>query len=259
MKVFITGSKGFVGSHLIKRLQKNHTIIECDLPECSITNFNNLMNQMDGDVVVHLAARVHAGQSMKMPREYMETNVMGLLNILDVMRLKGISRIIFISSIMAKYYKTKPIPYIWSKRLGEMLVELYAKAYGIKAVILRPTNIYGIGNNKGVVDLFVKFKKEGKKLQIHGDGSQTRDFIHIDDVVEAIVKAVEIKKLPKKPLYVEVGTGKETTILELAKMVGVEYTLHPENEGGLERVVANISTGKRLKWKAQKSLEDFFK
>jgi len=259
MKIFITGSNGFVGSYLIRRLEELHTIIKCDLPKCNITNLGNMIEMIDGnvDIVIHLAARVHAGQSIEMPRAYMMTNVMGLLNILEVMRIKKIPRIIFISSIMSKYYKQNGIPYQWTKKFGEMLIELYAKAYGIKAVILRPTNIYGIGNNKGVVDLFMKLKKDGKKLQIHGDGSQTRDFIHISDVIEAIVKSVEIKKLPKMPVYVEVGTGIETSILELAKMVEVEYVLYPEKVGGTERIVANISTGKRIKWKAKKSLKEW--
>jgi len=264
MKVFVTGANGFIGSKLVKKLRKRkHTVIECDLYGCNICNFQDLVEQMKGDVVVHLATRVKAGQSLKIPRQYIETNVMGLTNVLEAIRLKRIPRIIFTSSVGVKDYRREPIPYLWSKRIGELLIEMYSRAYGIESIILRPANIYGAGNNKGIVYLFMKAKKEGRTLQIFGSGLQTRDFVYIDDIVNAIVKSVEMRKMPKKRLlYAELGTGKETTMLELAKKISDNYVLVPlKNEDvGLKQSYADITNAEKyLKWKAKITLDEGLK
>jgi len=264
MKVFVTGANGFIGSKLVKKLRKRkHTVIDCDLYGRNICNFQDLVEQMKGDVVVHLAARVKAGQSLKIPRQYIETNVMGLTNVLEAIRLKRIPRIIFTSSVGVKDYRREPIPYLWSKRIGELLIEMYSRAYGIESIILRPANIYGAGNNKGIVYLFMKAKKEGRTLQIFGSGLQTRDFVYIDDIVNAIVKSVEMRKMPKKRLlYAELGTGKETTMLELAKKISDNYVLVPlKNEDvGLKQSYADITNAEKyLKWKAKITLDEGLK
>jgi len=259
-KVFITGSKGFVGRHLVNQLQIEGFIVkECDMYDCDVTSFPDIIRDLEGDVVIHLAARVRAGHSMKVPYQYIQTNVLGLINVLEVMRLKRIPRLIFISSAGVKGY-TKGAPYLWSKRVGELFVEMYAKLYGIEAVIIRPTNIYGEGNNKGIIYNFTKAKKENRILKIYGDGSQTRDFVHVDDVVSAIIKAVGVKMYPKRnPICVEIGTGVETSMIELAKKISPNYTFVPieKEEVGLKRSVADISKAQHhLKWTSKISLEE---
>jgi UDP-glucose 4-epimerase len=257
LKVFVTGSSGFVGKNLVGRLEsKGYDVIGCDLPTCDITNLNQLINLMkDCDAVIHLAAMTKAGESFKNPQKYIKINTMGTINILESMRIHGIKRLVCISSGGVAGEKRYWSPYLWSKHLAELGCKMYHQSYGIDIVILRPTNIYGPKNWKGVSHIFLQSKKEGRPVTITGDGSQARDFVHVHDVCDAIILALESKLKFKKFV---IGTGVATSIKQLADIIGVEYTLTMkfDNVGLRESVADTKPAEKYLGFKAKISIEE---
>lgn len=256
-KVYVTGSKGFVGKNLMEHLKKEEKleIVECD---CDIRFPHMLYMDIpsDTDIIIHLAAKTKANESMVEPHEYLDTNAMGTVNILEVMRKKKIPKMIFYSSGGVKGYG-EGAPYLWSKRMAEMACAMYCKLYGLQIIIFRPTNIYGPHNWKGVIWHFQQTKKKRKPLKVYGDGSQTRDFVHVYDVVDATMKAMKLRS-NAYPIYLEIGTGVETSVLELAKKISKKYVLVPEkqNEVGLQSSVAKIATANlMLNWKPKITLK----
>lgn len=263
MRVYVTGWDGFVGPHLINRLEKEEgvEIVRC---RCDIRNITDLHAEMksDIDVVLHLAAMTKANESLENPHPYIDVNAMGTCNILECMRLAGIPKIVNISSGGVKDFFNGS-PYLWSKIIAEKLVIMYSKLYGIKSIIIRPNNIYGPNNYKGVIYHWMKAKKAGETLHIHGDGNQTRDFVHVYDVVDAIVKAMRTNKIIPLSVTLEVGTGVGTKVIDLAKMmVGDNYVIHPELEhlAGIKKSVGNpVTTSIFLEWKAEITLKEGLK
>lgn len=254
MKIFVSGSEGFVGKNLLQRIGKTHKVIECEV-DITMGQPFTLMNDMFGcDAVVHLAAMTKANESLKRPHIYLKTNLMGTINILEAMRLSGVKRLIYISSCGVKDY-SQGSPYLWAKHLSERACAMYSKLYGLEIVILRPTNIYGPHNWKGVIHRFLEAKKNGEPLEIYGNGTQTRDFIYVCDVCDSIIKAIDIKF--KDILYIEIGTGKETTIKELAKIIGGIYKFIPLQNIGLKQSVADTTKAKTiLGFEAKIALEE---
>lgn len=217
MKILITGSSGFVGSHLSKRLKDGHEIIPYDLKEGKDILDEGTLNEhmKDVDVVVHLAALVSQPESWKKPKEYFQTNGIGTHKIVASAIKNGVRRIIYTSSA-AVYDPTTP--YGASKKRGEGVCEVFKGQ--IKTVILRPFNIYGHGQNPTygcAVHNFITGIKTKGEIEIFGDGRQTRDFIYIDDVVDVIKYSLDAS-IPDSPI--DLGTGKGTEILELANIVG---------------------------------------
>lgn len=257
--IFVSGSRGFVGRNLIERMKDSYKVVECDLPECDITSLDCLTKKMAGcDAVVHLAAKTKAYESLGEPHTYIDTNVMGTTNVLEAMRLNGIKRLVYTSSCGVKGYK-EGSPYLWAKHISEIVCEMYAKLYGMEIIILRPTNIYGPHNWKGVIWHWIERKKKNEVLLIHGDGKQTRDFIHVYDVCDAIMTGL-VKPNPKI-ITVEIGTGIETSLIGLAKKIGGKYALTGDwKKVGLRRSVANTKPAEKyLKFKAKISLDDGIK
>lgn len=218
MKILITGSKGFVGTHLSKLLSKNHEIIEYDVKngkdifDTKLLN-NNLKNV---EVVVHLAAYVSGNESWEKPLDYFMNNGIGTFKVIDAAIQNKVKKIIIFSS--AAVYGKPLTPYGTSKVFAEAIATSYKDR--IETIVLRPFNIYGKGQNPAygyAVHNFYKGIKNNGEIEIYGDGKQTRDFIFIDDVVE-VVDAMLTAKVPAQPI--DLGTGKETKILDLAKSVG---------------------------------------
>ena len=187
------------------------------------------------DVIVHLAANTGVGPSVKNPRKDMEANVIGTFNMLEAARQNNVKRFIFASS-GAPIGECKPpiheelaphpvSPYGASKLAGEGYCSAYYRAYGIETVALRFGNVYGplsAGKNS-VIAKFIKQILAGETLEIYGDGEQTRDFIYIDDLIQAIRKAVNppSHNTSHTPLATpwgeafQIATNAETTIQEM--------------------------------------------
>jgi UDP-glucose 4-epimerase len=180
--------------------------LQCELIVGDITDAQTCIAcAEDADVIVHLAANTGVGPSVEDPRKDMEANVIGTFNMLESARLRKVSRFVFASSGAPVGECEPPIheemaahpvsPYGASKLAGEGYCSAYHRTFGLETVALRFGNVYGPGSShkNSVIAKFIKQALNGKALEIYGDGSQTRDFIYIDDLIEAIYKAATLQ------------------------------------------------------------------
>ena len=273
MKICVTGGCGFIGSALVKRLiRAEHEVTVLDtyftghpgnlgdaLQECaviqgSVTNWDAVRRAMSGcHMVYHLAARMDVSHKPRHAAAIMQTNVMGTVWVLTMARSMGVQRVIFASSA-AVYGNAYPCvedgPYCpisiygASKSMAEDACRVF-NALGLDTVVLRIFNVYGNGGH-GVVNVF----QDGGNT-IYGDGQQTRDFIHISDVVNALVGAQEWDSA----IY-NIGTGIETSILNLWAMIrgNAPPVFQPRVTNHINKSVADLGRVRRL-WKARRKLE----
>lgn len=218
MKILITGSKGFVGTHLCNLLSKKHDVIKYDIKDgqdiFDLKLLNKKMHRVD--IVVHLAAYVSGNESWERPVDYFTNNGIGTFNVINAAINNDVKRVILFSS--AAVYGNPLTPYGASKLFAEDVAKLYKDK--IDTIILRPFNIYGKGQNSAydyVIHNFFKGIKNDSEIEIYGDGRQTRDFVFIGDVIDVVEKML-VAKVPDKSI--DLGTGKEVEIVELAKMIG---------------------------------------
>lgn len=295
MRYLVTGGAGFIGSALANQLVKNgHEVVVLDdlsngvrqnlapnilFQRGDVNDVPRLWSLLQGvDCVYHLAARVSVAESLHYANEYNHTNVGGTVSLMDAMRTADVRRIVFASSgsIYGAQYE-QPVheddvpepdsPYAVSKYAAEQYVRCIGRIHNIETVSLRIFNAYGAGqslpvSHAPVVPRFMQQVLTGGSVVIHGDGSQTRDFVHISDVVAALIAASTATNVDQQ--VINVGSGEETSINELAATIGKVtnrsvYTLYPntENKGGVERLVAEISRARSLlDYRPQFSLAD---
>lgn len=250
----MTGGAGFIGSHLVRELVGRgwSVVVLDDFSSGKVDNLGGFVGSdglrvvkgdvrdrkvvdevLEGvDVVVHLAGFVDPAESVRRPLFTHDVNVNGTLNVLDACVQKGVGRFVFASSAgvygdgnplpLREEYDLRPVsPYAASKVSCEYYCRTFCDCYGLSSVILRFFNVYGPGQGAnayaGVITRFVRNRLRGEPLTIFGDGSQTRDFVNIEDVVEAIVRAVGFKS--SKSEVFNVCTGKPMSINDLAHCV----------------------------------------
>lgn len=229
------------------------------------------------DIVVHLAANTGVAPSVENPRMDCEVNVLGILNTLEACRSASVGRFVFASSGAPLGVQQPPLhedmaphpasPYGASKLAGEGYCSAYFHSFGIQTVTLRFGNVYGEGSTHkaSVVAKFIKQALSGETLEIYGDGSQTRDFIHISDLVQAIYMAATRPEIGGEVF--QIATGAETTVGELTEtLIGVmveEGIDKPQFINGEKRtgdVMRNYSdtskAQKMLGWQCQVQLPD---
>lgn len=251
MRLFITGGAGFIGIHLCKKLlELNHDVTVFDnFSNSSQENFDSIFKQkvtlisgdildisklvtsmQNHDVVIHLAAQISVSESVKNPKFTFDVNVNGTKNVLEACEKNNISKIIA-SSTAAVYQNvsektildessvTKPSsPYGSSKLEMENMINDFTQTHNMNATILRLFNVYGMGQSPeyaGVITKFLSDIKNCNSLTIFGDGSQTRDFVHVDDVVSAIILSIN------SPIFglFNVATGNSVSVLDLANLL----------------------------------------
>ncbi len=254
MKIVVTGGAGFIGKHLVKLLLEKGNIVTIfdnfsnsskksisdiiDLGgkviEGDITKLNEIANAVkDQDIVIHLAAKISVQESIKNPSETFQINVDGTMNVLIACEKNNIKKIIVASSAavyeesgssdvkLTEESKTNPIsPYGESKLKMEQKIKEFTSKHGIDCVILRFFNIYGVGQSDEYAGVISKFKKSIQKnmpLIIYGDGSQTRDFVSIDDIINLIYE-ISILKFKKTDVF-NIGNGKAISIIDLANLM----------------------------------------
>jgi len=250
MKIIVTGGAGFVGSHLVELLvkKKHYPIIvdnlhsgnysyikkfvdnkKAEFHKFDIRNMKNLMKLPKANAIIHVAAIASVIESIENPILVNDVNVNGTLNMLEFCRKKNIKKFIFTSSaaIFGDFEgksneNTITIPntvYAGSKLTGEQYCKIYSDLFGINIVCFRPFNIYGPRQNDayaGVISKFFDRLKNNKRPIIFGDGKQTRDFIHVNDIAMAFFLSIKYDK--KKFDVFNLATSKSTSILELAKI-----------------------------------------
>lgn len=278
----VTGGAGFIGSHLSKALlEKGLKVTVVDnlstgrienLPDgvsfidgdiLNTTLMKNILMEHEIDIIFHEAAKVSVRDSLAEFPKDAETNVMGTISVLHACPGSQVRKIIYASSMavyadskkpepVAEDYILDPIsPYGISKLAGEKYLLLLAKEMGISCTVLRYFNTYGIGQQYspyvGVMTIFINRLLEGSSIQIFGDGEQRRDFIHVSDVIQANILAME--KDDQGNIF-NVGTGKATSVNEIADIVckkinpAAEIRHVDEHRGELKNSIADITKAK---------------
>ena len=227
MKLLVTGGAGFIGSHLLQLLVQDadiETVVLDNLSSGSYSHVPGSIRLVEGDIcdknidelfaaehfdaVIHLAAQTMVPYSLEHPDEDCNTNLMGIINILECCRKHGVKSVVFSSS--AAIYgdnlnvplkeSERPLPtsfYGLTKMASEHYLRLYHDLYGINTTVLRFANVYGErqgdGGEGGVISIFCKLLAAGKPVTVFGNGEQTRDFVYAGDIAKALLKAVSLE------------------------------------------------------------------
>lgn len=237
-KVLVTGGNGFIGSHLVKKLKILKAKVT--IPKKHIVDAQSAAKAVKGqEIIFHLAAHVGGIHYNNIhPATLLYRNLLPTLNLLEAARQAKIERMLLVSSACV-YPRFCPLPtpetagfiddpeptnygYGWSKRMAEILAKTYHQEFGLRIGIVRPYNVYGPGDNfdpaqSHVIPALVKRICDGENpLVVWGDGSPTRSFIYVDDVVDGMLKAVS--KYPQ-PDPINLGTQDEISIKDLAELI----------------------------------------
>ena len=278
-KIIVTGGAGFIGSNLVDKLvREGHEVKVIDnqssdsnerfywndkteqLP-IDICDYNAIRPHFDDvEYVFHLAAESRIMPTLENPVLAAQTNVTGTCTVLQCAKEAGVKRVMY-SSTSAAYglINDPPLtedmrrdclnPYSVTKVAGEDLCKMYTSLFGLETVIFRYFNVYGPrepvrGAYAPVTGIFIRQAYAGDKITIVGDGEQRRDFIHVDDIVEANMRAAVADNVVGE--IINVGSGVNHSIKELAEMVGKPYTHLPPRDGEAKSTLADITKLKTL-------------
>jgi nucleoside-diphosphate-sugar epimerase len=279
--VLVTGGSGFIGSHTVKcLLSKGYKVRVLDLVpphshhknlefyEGNILDLDSCLRSIQGIThVLHLAAYSRSGPSVDNWKICLETNITGTQNMLEACLSKQIDRFVYAGS--STFYGNRigvqkvgdPGEFLnfygLSKYFGEELVTQFAKQFGISSNILRYFNVYGSGQpTEGpyglVMGIFAKAFRENRVVEIHGTGEQRRDFIHVEDVAEANVAALETRSDGNT---LNIGSGSNVSINELAELFDLKFVRVPRRIGDAEITLADIGQSRSiLNWEPKISL-----
>ncbi|HVP26314.1 MAG TPA: GDP-mannose 4,6-dehydratase [Candidatus Bathyarchaeia archaeon] len=289
-KILITGGAGFIGSHLCERcISKGYTVFCLDnFLNGSLGNIRSLLNNknfklVNGDVrdanllekvissgintIIHLAAQIHVDRSIIEPKETYETNVLGTINLLELARRYDVEKFIYGSTSevygsaeyvpMDEKHPLNPMhPYGASKLAADRMCFSYIQTYGANITIVRLFNTFGPRQKDtgygGAISIFVKRILNDRPPIIYGDGKQSRDYLYIEDAVNAYDLLLESKKFIREP--VNFGTGKDVTILFVASKIielfGKKGKIKPVHvaprPGEVRRLIADNRKAKEL-------------
>ena len=302
--ILITGGAGFIGSHLVDRLLAEGgwriTVVDdfndfydpaikrenvrgrlgnpdFKLVEADIRNFEALSCAFDGtgfDCIVHLAARAGVRPSLKAPRLYVETNINGTLNLLELARAHGVKQFVFGSSSSVYGMNSKvpfseddpifnPIsPYAATKAAGELICHSYAHLYDMRIVCLRFFTVYGARQRPDLaIHKFAKLITAGKPIPVFGDGTTRRDYTYVDDIIGGVRAAIDYKQSN----YEIINLGESQTV-ELSELISLlekaldqhaEIDRQPQQPGDVPQTFADVSKAQRLLgYKPQTRIEE---
>jgi len=290
-KILVTGGAGFIGSHLVDALiERGHSVkiidnlstgkkeylnSQAEFYQLDIRDFKKIRPLFENiDFVFHLAALPRIQPSIQNPLESNEINIAGTLNILFSAKEAGIKKVIYSASSSAYGDQNKlPLkevmppnlknPYALQKVVGEMYCRLFSQLYNLPTVCLRYFNVYGSRQScesayATVIGIFLKQKKEGRPLTIVGDGEQRRDYTYVSDVVKANILAMG--KEIEKGKIINIGTGRNYSVNELAQMIGGQTKNIPPRPGESKITLADNNLAKELLgWQPTVNLPDWIK
>ena len=283
MNILVTGGAGFVGTNLIKRLiddghtvmsidnystgkKENHiegcTYIEYDICERYGDNRNdNFLSQwFMPDLVFHMAAIARIQPSFEHPEKYIDTNFNGTYRIVKLCIERNVP-LIYAGSSSHHSGKFKN-PYTFSKDLGEDIITLYQHHFGLQASVARFYNVYGPyqlteGGYTTLIGRWMNNIEKGIECEIYGDGEKRRDFTHVDDIVDGLIKIMINQKYG---FSFEFGRGKNYSVNEVAKMFNIKPKYLEDKPGEAQETLADSWLAKQeLDWVPTRNLEDFIK
>jgi UDP-glucose 4-epimerase len=280
-RVLVTGGCGFIGANLVRRIRSGpgwqvrvvddlrtgrESYVPAELAEVTIGDVADptaLEPALDGvDAVVHLASQTGVLPSVEDPARDFEGNTLPTFRVLEACRLRGIDRVVFASSGASVGDVTPPIhenivprplsPYGAGKLAGEAYVQGYAGSFGMSTVALRFSNVYGPYSlhKDNAIPNFIRRCLRGERLEIYGDGSQTRDFIHVHDLCDGIMAAVTADEIGGE--IFQLGTSVETSVVELARLIqevtdaDAEIDFEARRAGEVYKSCVDISKAQRL-------------
>jgi UDP-glucose 4-epimerase len=297
MNYIVTGGAGFIGSNIVNRLlSEGHNVdviddLSSDAHDEFYFNFkakyyhysvvdhvmcSDVFKKAQPDYVLHLAAEARIQNCIEDPTKAYETNLIGTLNMLSLCKKYKVKRLV-LSTTSAIYglKNTGPLheemspdclnSYSLSKWNAEYACKMYSSMYGVDTVCLRYFNVYGPNQPKKgpyapVIGVFNRQKEAGQPLTVVGDGEQTRDYVHVYDVVAANITACNYPELLRGEVY-NVGTGKNYSVNWIANKIQPNPSLitHiPARQGEAKDTIANINKiNSNLGWEPSISLEDW--
>ena len=290
-KILITGADGFIGSHLIKKLISSEADITALVLSENLKNLNSIKNKIkfvyeditkkeiideiiktNPDYIFHLAALTKTDYYSNI-REILETNIMSTINIAEAaIKLKRLKRLIFSSTYLVYEDSVELLKennnlnpkssYAISKYTSEKILQKYSAKHKLPLIITRLFNVYGENNINNVIFLFAKSSLKNKEIYIDGDGEQLRDFIYIDDVIEALLLITQNDK--KSNTVINVGSGEYIKIKELAEKIknltkSSSKIIYKDFDPGLKNSYCNNSLLKSYGWKQKTSMDEGLK
>jgi UDP-glucose 4-epimerase len=287
-RAVVTGGAGFIGSHLADALvdiaevtvvddlsngDRSNVPEAADLVRSDVGDAETLEAALSrADVLFHQAAQISVARSVDAPVQSHETNVDATLQLLELAREHDVRVVVASSCAVYGHPESVPIPetapfnptspYGLEKLTVDHYTRLYHDLYDVETVVLRYFNVYGprgtSGDYAGVIGIFLDQARNGNPLTVHGDGSQTRDFVHVDDVVEANLRAATTDQVGEA---FNIGTGIETSIGDLAETVrdvtgsDSEIVHIAPRDGDIDRSCADTAKArKRLDFEAEVDL-----
>jgi len=272
--ILVTGGVGFIGTNLVKELVKqNNNVISIDN-----YSFGSKENEIDGvkyynydiedidkitesvDVCFHLCAMARVQPSFEDPMEYFRVNVLGTTKVMEWAKKNNV-KVVYAGS-SSKHFDPSDSPYAMYKYLGEEVCKLYKKSYNVNVEIARFYNVYGPGEVMhekfgNVIGIWKTKVNKGEPLPIVGDGNQRRDFTHVDDIVDGLIKIASSNK--KHEDAWELGTGNNYSINELFEMFNKRFNVKsiiiPDQPGNYKKTLReNDDLLEQLNWHPQDRL-----
>jgi UDP-glucuronate 4-epimerase len=291
--ILITGGAGFIGSHLVDRLlnegdwritvvddfndfyspaikrdnirehltHNNYKLVEADIRDGAA--LEKAFGDTTMDCVVHLAARAGVRPSLTEPQLYVETNINGTMNLLELARKRGVKQFVFGSSSSVygvnekvPFAEDDPIfnpisPYAATKAAGELICHTYSHLYDMRLVCLRFFTVYGARQRPDLaIHKFARLISEGKPIPVFGDGTTRRDYTYIDDIISGVRAAIDYDKSNYE--VINLGESRTVELRELITLIEAELGTRAEIDrqplqpGDVPQTFADISKAKRL-------------
>ena len=288
--VLVTGGAGFIGSHLVDALveaglsvrvidnfatsTREYLNRKSELVEGDIRDASSIGDAFDGvDTVFHVAALPRIPLSIAKPVETHMTNVVGTLNVLIAARDRKVRRVVFSgsSSVYGEQAKIPLVetmtpnplnPYALQKYVGEQYARMFHRLFAMQTITLRYFGVYGPrmpseGSYVLAVAAFLKARREGRPLEIFGDGEQTRDFTHVSDVVSANMFAMDCEVAVADGRAINIGRGENVSVNRIAAMIGGEKVHREGRAGDMRDTLADRREAERvLGWRPRVSIEE---